>query len=149
MPADSIAPWPQVRRGAKTFPVRPLQQLLHAHDLPVTIDGVFGPETESAVAAFQKKHALAADGEVGPRTWPKLVVRVRKGSTGPAVRGVQEVIRFHEQADNAALGVRVDGVFGPRTDAWIRGFQAAVGTTPDGIVGAITWRALVSGMLSG
>lgn len=46
-------------------------------------------------------------------------------------------------------GVRVDGVFGPRTDAWIRGFQAAVGTTPDGIVGAITWRALVSGMLSG
>jgi peptidoglycan hydrolase-like protein with peptidoglycan-binding domain len=129
--------------------VRPLQQLLHAHDFPVAIDGRFGPETESAVVAFQKKRALAADGVVGPRTWAKLVVRVRKGSTGPAVRGVQEVIRFHEQADNEALRVRVDGVFGPRTDAWIRGFQAAVGTMPDGIVGPITWRALVSGMLSG
>ena len=130
--------------------MRPLQQLLHAHDLPVAVDGLFGPQTESAVVAFQKKRALAADGVVGgPQTWAKLVVRVRKGSTGPAVRGVQEVIRFHEEADNEALWMRVDGVFGPRTDSWIRGFQTAVGTSSDGIVGPITWRALVSGMLSG
>ncbi|MGH2997287.1 MAG: peptidoglycan-binding domain-containing protein, partial [Gaiellaceae bacterium] len=37
----------------------------------------------------------------------------------------------------------------PRTDAFVRGFQTAVGTASDGIVGPITWRALVSGMLSG
>ena len=30
---------------------------------------------------------------------------------------------------------------------WVRGFQTAVGTASDGIVGP--WRALVSGMLSG
>jgi peptidoglycan hydrolase-like protein with peptidoglycan-binding domain len=40
-------------------------------------------------------------------------------------------------------------VFGARTDAWVRGFQGAVGTASDGIVGPVTWRALVSGMLSG
>jgi peptidoglycan hydrolase-like protein with peptidoglycan-binding domain len=31
----------------------------------------------------------------------------------------------------------------------VRGFRTAVGTTPDGILGPITWRALVSGMQSG
>ena len=45
--------------------------------------------------------------------------------------------------------MQIDGIFGPRTDAFVRGFQTAVGTPSDGIVGPITWRALVSGMLSG
>jgi peptidoglycan hydrolase-like protein with peptidoglycan-binding domain len=31
----------------------------------------------------------------------------------------------------------------------VRGFRTAVGTTSDGILGPITWRALVSGMQSG
>ena len=44
---------------------------------------------------------------------------------------------------------QVDGIFGPLTDRFVRGFQTAVGTTSDGIVGPITWRAMVSGMLAG
>jgi peptidoglycan hydrolase-like protein with peptidoglycan-binding domain len=71
----------------------------------------------------------------------------QEGDTGDAVRGVQEVIQFHDQSDNPPN--HVDGIFGPRTDRWVRGFQGAVGTTVDGIVGPITWRAMVSGMLSG
>jgi peptidoglycan hydrolase-like protein with peptidoglycan-binding domain len=31
----------------------------------------------------------------------------------------------------------------------VRGFQQALGIAVDGIVGRVTWRALVSGMLSG
>jgi peptidoglycan hydrolase-like protein with peptidoglycan-binding domain len=147
MPADPIAPWPLVKRGDKIFPVRPLQQLLRAH--PVAVDGIFGPMTESAVKAFQQSKSLAADGIVGPITWPKLVVQVKKGSTGDAVRAVQEVMDFHDQSDGEAPPVQIDGIFGPRTDAFVRGFQTAVGTASDGIVGPITWRALVSGMLSG
>jgi peptidoglycan hydrolase-like protein with peptidoglycan-binding domain len=65
------------------------------------------------------------------------------------VRGVQEVMKFHDQSDGEAPPVQVDGIFGARTDAFVRGFQTAVGTASDGIVGPITWRALVSGMLSG
>jgi peptidoglycan hydrolase-like protein with peptidoglycan-binding domain len=149
MAQDPIAPWPLVRRGAKIFPVRPLQQLLRARSHSVAVDGIFGPRTESAVKAFQQSKGLAADGVVGPNTWPRLVVQVKKGSTGDAVRGVQEVIKFHDLSGGEAPPVQIDGIFGPRTDAWVRGFQTAVGTPSDGIVGPITWRALVSGMLAG
>ena len=46
-------------------------------------------------------------------------------------------------------GLAIDGVFGPMTDAAVRGFQHALSIAVDGIVGAVTWRALVSGMLAG
>jgi peptidoglycan hydrolase-like protein with peptidoglycan-binding domain len=48
----------------------------------------------------------------------------------------------------------VDGIFGPQTDSTVRGFQHALSlditsVAVDGIVGPITWQALISGMLSG
>ena len=144
-----ISPFPLVNRGDKVFPVRPLQRLLCARGHPVAADGIFGPNTESAVRAFQTSKGLAVDGIVGPATWSQLVVQVKKGSTGDAVRAVQEVIKFHDQSDGEGTPVTIDGVFGPRTDHFVRGFQKAVGTPSDGIVGPITWRALVSGMLAG
>ena len=146
---DPIQPWPLVKRGDVVFPVRPLQQLLRARSHFVTVDGNFGAATEAAVKAFQQGVGLTADGVVGPLTWPKLVVQVKKGSSGDAVRGVQEVMTFHDQSGGEAPPVHVDGVFGPRTDKWVRGFQTAVGASSDGVVGPITWRALLSGMLSG
>jgi peptidoglycan hydrolase-like protein with peptidoglycan-binding domain len=149
MPSDPILPFPLVKRPTDRFPVRSLQQLLRARGHTVAVDGIFGPRTEAAVRAFQQSKGLAADGIVGPQTWGRLIVQVKKGSTGDAVRGVQEVIKFHDQSDGEAPPVNVDGIFGPRTDQFVRGFQSAVGTQSDGIVGPITWRALVSGMLSG
>jgi murein L,D-transpeptidase YcbB/YkuD len=149
MPVDPIAPFPLVRRGDRVFPVRPLQYLLCARNHRVAVDGIFGPRTESAVKAFQQEKGLANDGVVGPATWSRLIVQVKRGSTGDAVRAVQEVIKFHDQSDGEGTPVHIDGIFGPRTDAFVRGFQTALGIQSDGIVGPITWRALVSGMLSG
>ena len=149
MPSDPIQPWPLVKRPSNIFPVRPLQQLLRARGHTVTVDGIFGPQTEAALRAFQQSRGLGADGIAGLQTWSRLVVQVKKGSTGDAVRGVQEVMKFHDQSEGEGPPIHVDGIFGSRTDQWVRGFQSAVGTTSDGIVGPITWRALVSGMLSG
>lgn len=150
MPATQILPWPLVkRRATEIFPVRTLQQLLRARNHPVAVDGIFGPNTEAAVKAFQQSKGLAADGIVGPQTWPKLVVQVKQGSTGDAVRGVQEVMKFHDQSDGEGPPIHVDGIFGPQTNRWVRGFQNAVDIDVDGIVGPVTWRAMVSGMLSG
>jgi peptidoglycan hydrolase-like protein with peptidoglycan-binding domain len=146
---DPIQPWPLVRRGQQGHPVKTLQYLLNTHALGVVVDGVFGPRTEEAVKQLQQQKGLAADGVVGPHTWPVTVVTVRQGSTGSAVRGVQEEFQFRNLSGDPSKGVQVDGIFGPKTDAAVRGFQGAVGLAADGVVGPLTWRALVSGMLAG
>jgi peptidoglycan hydrolase-like protein with peptidoglycan-binding domain len=146
---DPIQPWPLVRRGQQGHPVKTLQYLLNTHALGVVVDGVFGPRTEEAVKQLQQQKGLAADGVVGPLTWPVTVVTVRQGSTGSAVRGVQEEFQFRNLSGDPSKGVQVDGIFGPKTDAAVRGFQGAVGLAADGVVGPLSWRALVSGMLAG
>jgi len=35
-------------------------------------DGIFGPNTDKAVKAFQKAQGLSRDGDIGPLTWAKL-----------------------------------------------------------------------------
>jgi peptidoglycan hydrolase-like protein with peptidoglycan-binding domain len=119
----------------------------------VAADGIFGPTTDAAVRAFQQEKKLAVDGIVGPRTWSALIVQVKQGSRGDAVRGVQEEFQFRNLSGDPGTGLQVDGIFGPRTDAAVRGFQQALAldfpeVAVDGIVGPVTWRALVSGMLS-
>jgi peptidoglycan hydrolase-like protein with peptidoglycan-binding domain len=141
--------WPVVRRGARNHPVRTLQYLLRARGERVDINGVFGAGTEAAVRAFQERERLAVDGVVGPLTWRALAVTVRRGSRGDAVRGVQDEFQFRNLSGDPSRGLRIDGVFGAQTEAAVRGFQDAVGIDVDGIVGPITWRALVSGMLAG
>jgi peptidoglycan hydrolase-like protein with peptidoglycan-binding domain len=131
-----------------------LQHLLRAHGQGIAANGVFGPETDVAVGAFQTSKGLSGDGIVGPQTWTALVITVRQGSSGDAVRGVQEEFQFRNMSGDPSKGLRVDGVFGPQTDRAVRGFQQALSldvpaVAVDGIVGPITWRALVSGMLSG
>jgi peptidoglycan hydrolase-like protein with peptidoglycan-binding domain len=153
MTATAISPWPLTRQGDQDHPVRTLQDLLRARGHNVTVDGIFGPRTDAAVRGFQRQQGLTVDGIVGPDTWSALIVTVRQGSQGDAVRGVQEEFQFRNLSGDPAKGLRVDGIFGPRTDAAVRGFQQALhhdipSVTVDGIVGPVTWQALVSGMLS-
>jgi peptidoglycan hydrolase-like protein with peptidoglycan-binding domain len=113
---------------------------------------MFGPATEAAVKAFQASKGMTADGIMNPQTWSVLIIQVEKGSHGDAVRGVQEEFQF--RAGEPGKGLKVDGIFGPQTDSTVRGFQHALSldipsVVVDGIVGPVTWQALVSGMLSG
>jgi peptidoglycan hydrolase-like protein with peptidoglycan-binding domain len=147
--SDPIRPWPIVDQGDQNHPVRTLQHLLRARGRTVTVDGFFGPQTDAAVRAFQRDRQLAVDGDVGPKTWAALIIQVKKGNTGDSVRGVQEEFQFRNLSGDPRKGVQIDGIFGPETDDAVRGFQGAVGLEADGIVGPLTWRALVSGMLAG
>lgn len=151
--SGSISPWPLVKSGSNGHPVKTLQYLLREHGHGVVVDGVFGPQTETAVKAFQASRGLAADGIVGPITWAALVVQVRQGGQGDAVKAVQEEFQFRNLSGDPTNGPQVDGIFGPVTDASVRGFQQALSldipsVKVDGIVGPVTWQALVSGMLS-
>ena len=150
--AGSIQPFPLVRSGDRDHPVRTLQYLLRARSHPVTVDGIFGAKTDAAVRAFQMDKHLAVDGIVGPNTWSALIITVKRGSQGDAVRGVQEEFVF--RAGEPGQGLQIDGIFGPKTEATVRGFQQALHTdipsvAVDGIVGPVTWQALISGMLAG
>jgi len=149
----SLSPWPLVREGDQGHPVRTLQDLLRARGHSVAVDGIFGPLTNAAVRAFQQTKALGVDGIVGPHTWGALIIAVRQGNSGDAVRGVQEEFQFRNLSGDPSKGLAVDGIFGPKTDAAVRGFQQALHAdiptvTVDGIVGPMTWQALISGMLS-
>ncbi len=52
--------------------VQALQKALLSQGYSVSTDGVFGPQTKSAVMAYQQKKGLARDGIVGPATLSRL-----------------------------------------------------------------------------
>ena len=75
-PDSALTPLPLLRRGDRGPAVRAAQLLLIAGGFrcgPSGADGDFGPATYGAVFCFQRGRRLAADGEIGPETWAKLI----------------------------------------------------------------------------
>lgn len=69
-----------LRRGDRGMLVRIAQTALaRAGFNPGTVDGVFGPNTQAAVRAFQQARGLAVDGVIGPRTWTALMAYLGTG----------------------------------------------------------------------
>ncbi|MFI8952180.1 peptidoglycan-binding protein [Streptomyces sp. NPDC053750] len=141
--AAAQASWPTVKSGQRGVDVTTVQLLLTARGHATKADGVFGSGTAAKVKAFQKAHRLAADGIVGPATWTRLVVTVKAGSKGTAVKALQHQLTANGHATKA------DGVFGSATTAKVKAFQKAHRLTADGIAGPNTWSALVRGGGSG
>jgi len=70
---ELIMSLPTLSRGATGQFVRNLQALLGANAHATTVDGDFGPNTDTAVRGFQQQHGLEVDGIVGRHTWATLV----------------------------------------------------------------------------
>jgi peptidoglycan hydrolase-like protein with peptidoglycan-binding domain len=129
----------ELRQGDESPFVEILQHLLRARGFGLKVDGVFGVITNQAVRRFQGNQGIAIDGIVGPVTWSRLFITVRRGSTGEAVKGVQVRMNLRQAAP-----IDVDGDFGPLTEQAVREFQLGQAIGVDGIVGPITWRRCVS-----
>jgi len=135
-------------------------RLIELRYLGGVADGVFGPETEAALIAFQKNNGLTPDGAAGPGTQSRLVgsakpaapkpattatpkpgtyVTLREGDSGQYVYNLQE--RLY---DLGYYSGRIDGRFGPNTSAAVVLFQAANGLTADGLAGTATQNKLFS-----
>ena len=137
----NVEPWSTVGSGTTSPVVAGIQYLLRAQGHAVVADGIFGPATATAVGAFQATEGLAADGIVGPQTWPHLVVTTHSGSSGDAVRAVQQFGLLRWPGDDALV---VDGAYGPATAEHVTFFQESWGLTQDGAAGPETWSFLAA-----
>ena len=62
-----------IRLGDQSDDVRRVQEILAEGGYYTgPIDGVFGPDSEAAVRAYQEAHGLTVDGVVGPETWGNM-----------------------------------------------------------------------------
>ena len=74
-----------IQQGDITGDVMDLQKILAGQGYEVAIDGNFGPQTATAVRAFQSAHGLVPDGIVGPDTWAVLNGNTPQPIFGPPV----------------------------------------------------------------
>ena len=132
-------------------------------------DGIFGPETEEAVRAFQRIFALDPDGIVGKATWysiqriyfavkrisdlssegisvsevtPYFDRELSEGDTTAGVRELQFFLSFLSLYNSAIPALIIDGVFGPATERAVLAFQSIYGLPQTGVVNTATWDTL-------
>ena len=149
----AVGTWPVLRQGTanSAVTVRSLQYLLNAHGAGLAVDGIFGARTNSAVRSFQASRGLVVDGIVGPQTWSSVLVTVRRGSVGSAVKAFQDQMNARSIAAGGTAYLADDGVFGAKTEAAVYYIQNRLadywGIAVDGIVGPQTWQPLISNVL--
>lgn len=154
-----------LRPGSRGEDVRHMQQRLNELARIYTAinaqnaDGIYGNNMTNAVRRFQAQFGLSADGILGQDTWNKIVSvyeavtagrptavvtpypgsPLRVGATGDAVRFVQSYLN----GIHGTPHLNVDGIYGQGTARSVAAFQAVSGLTPDGVVGAATWPAMI------
>ena len=73
---STLSPQCNMRRGNKNNGVKYLQRVMRdQYDYAIAVDGDFGPATENALKALQRRLGISADGVYGPQTrdaicWP-------------------------------------------------------------------------------
>ena len=137
---------------------------------PVTRDGIYGANTESAVESFQAIYGLPVTGVVDAQTWD-LLYRVLKnsydivifdsrelnigtepypgtvlqiGSTGDSVRTLQQYINTIATINQNITPVSETGVYGRATRAAVLELQGEAGLIRTGNVNESTWDAIAN-----
>lgn len=87
---------------------------------------------DSLIRLIQKYHLDLWDNESTENPYREPVTNVKMGDKGSIVRWVQYELVI------SGYDVKIDGIFGPKTDACVRKFQFKNGLLTDGIVGSKT-----------
>lgn len=107
-------------RGSTGQDVWELQNKLRQAGYNISVDGIFGPETERAVRDFQTKYGLSVDGVVGQQTWGALARAIpgntptaSSSSSGSVPAGYSDISpdvwqKAKEEAERQAIGAGVD-----------------------------------------
>jgi peptidoglycan hydrolase-like protein with peptidoglycan-binding domain len=131
--------WPFVRPGNVGERVFAVQYLLQGKGFGVRADGVYGPATRNAVRSFQRSRHLNPSGNVGPSTWNRLIVTLRRGDRGSAVRALQHNLKF----GYGFRFQRVTGFFGHETRLVVMAFQRGSRLPITGVVGHRMWKTII------
>ena len=152
-------------------PIRSLQTMLRviAEDRPgyvrIVPDGIYGPETVSAVNVFQRRHGLPATGIANQDTWeavvaeyePALISRqsaqplniildpgqiIRKGERHPNVYIVQAILQVISEAFQSIPAPSMTGFLDDPTSDSIASFQLLSGLPMTGQLDKQTWKHL-------
>ncbi|HET7658241.1 MAG TPA: peptidoglycan-binding protein [Bacillales bacterium] len=146
--AVKINPAQVLRFGSYGKSVEMLQQILQKRSLYQNeLDGIYGPDTQTAIMLYQQINGLKVDGVAGPKTLGSLLKKQGRsvptdrilsiGDRGQSVRDVQNKLKELGYYNNT-----VDGLFGPGTKDAVKTFQAMNQLKIDGIVGPHTRKAL-------
>ena len=140
-----------LKQGMSGDAVKRLQnRLIELGYMTGTADGSFGASTKTAVAAFQRKAGLDADGIAGPTTLAVLYDNdapsatpaddtLEQGDSGDAVKALQKRL-----IELGYMNGTADGDFGSATKAAVKLFQKQASLTVDGVAGPGTQSALLS-----
>lgn len=146
LPRDNLSNYPLLRRSSSNNFVFLLQFILNQFGYNLSVDGIFGANTEKAVRDFQQKNGLSVDGLVGQNTWKTLLnlpayPLLKRGYSGSYVKFLQQLLESYL----IPVGT-IDGIFGSRTENAVKQFQQENNLSVDGIVGKNTWNALTTNL---
>lgn len=131
----------------------------HNNIPPVTIDGIFGTDTRTAVQAFQRSAGLTPDGIVGSFTWNNLIrayetIRASQKLSSDVFPPTNTLVLGSRSADVTRLQnwlnrlsevypqiepVPATGFYGELTRNAVLTFQQLYGLTPTGNVNPYTF----------
>lgn len=159
----------RLERGSTGIGVGTLQILLNAvaaaapQIQPVTVDLIYGAQTENAVREFQALYGLPVTGITERSTWNALLrtyeallatlpdesnaypgTVLTRGMEGEDVRTLQRLINGAAVNNPQIPTVSEDGVFGAATEEAVRTVQRLYGIEPSGRAGAVTWEILLN-----
>ncbi|HYH73202.1 MAG TPA: peptidoglycan-binding protein [Nocardioides sp.] len=156
--ASALSPYVNVvlKRGSTGTAVKAMQKAIGK----LTVDGSFGPATETRVKEYQKAKGLTVSGVVDRKVWYTLMgavtapapatVAPTPTTTSPLAKYAGLTLKLWSKGEavsalQKAIGkLTVDGSYGRLTEARVMEYQKSKGLAVTGVTDAKVWNALMA-----